>query len=302
MSTPTLIMTLGLSGSGKSTWAQEQVAKAAPGAVVRLNNDDLGRAMFGGRRGGNDTRVQIEETRDTLLVNALLRGLTVIVDNTNIHPKHETRLREMAAMYGAVFRIQDFTHVPVEECIARDAQRTGPAHLGKDIIVKQSIQLARRKVNQQPLYPQPYVAPEGLPTCWIFDVDGTLALKEQGPGSRDYYDWPRVGEDLPNEPVIEMAQALILAGETIVVMSGRDGICFPETQGWLDKYVAPGLPLFMRAPGDRRPDSIVKFELFQAHVAGRFRVKTWVDDRDQVIQMARRVLHIPTWQVAEGRF
>ncbi|MFC7644091.1 hypothetical protein ACFQX6_27630 [Streptosporangium lutulentum] len=42
---------------------------------------------------------------------------------------------------------------------------------------------------------------------WIVDIDGTLALR----GDRGPYDWDRVGEDLPNHPVVTIVKALILA-------------------------------------------------------------------------------------------
>jgi predicted kinase len=301
--TPVLIMNLGLPGSGKSTWSFDQIAKAPPGRVVRVNNDDMGALMYGGRRGGTETRKHLEAMRDAIIIQSLLDGLTVIVDNTNIHPKHETRLRQIAALYGAVFRIQDFSNVPVETCIERDAQRPEKSRVGKDVILRMARDLARRKPGREPMYPQFYMPEPGLPTCWVFDVDGTLAkMIDRNQGGRWPYDWHRVGEDLPHEPVVEFAQMLILNDEKIIVFSGRDGVCFPETQDWLDKFVAPDLELHMRAAGDQRGDDIVKYEMFQEHIAGKYRVKAVIDDRDRVITMWRRVLGLSTWQVAEGRF
>jgi predicted kinase len=51
-------------------------------------------------------------------------GKHVIVDDTNLAPKHEARLRELAEKHGADFQIIDFTHVSVDECIERDRGRS----------------------------------------------------------------------------------------------------------------------------------------------------------------------------------
>ena len=64
-----------------------------------------------------------------------------------------------------------------------------------------------------------------------------------------------------------MVKALIASGDNVVIMSGRDGSAEQATREWLTKHVAPDLPLHMRQPGDMRPDSIVKYELFSAHIA-----------------------------------
>jgi predicted kinase len=300
--TPQIIMPLGLSASGKSTWSRDQVLKAPPGTVIRISNDDLNRALHAGRRGGEKTKNHVEHLRDLLVIDAVRQGLTVIVDNTNIHPKHEARLRQIAAIHGAVFRIQDFTKVPVEECIARDAQRPPQERVGKQIIIEQSKALAHRKPHPGMLHPQPYFAPPGAPACYIFDIDGTLALMGDEPGARRPYDYERVLEDRPNEAVVELAQTLLLAGETILLLTGRSELCRADTTLWAAETVAPDLPLFMRADGDDRPDYQVKFDLFQAHIAGRYRVKAWVDDRQQVVDMARHILGLPVWQVAPGNF
>lgn len=138
----------------------------------------------------------------------------------------------------------------------------------------------------------------------IVDVDGTLALRV-GPRARGPYDWGRVGEDEPNLPVIAMVEALAAAGHRIVFLSGRESVpgCYEDTFAWLERHVAIGGPieLYMRAEGDHRRDTVVKREMFHAHLADR-EVLCVVDDRDQVVRMWRRELGLPCFQVAEGNF
>jgi len=128
----------------------------------------------------------------------------------------------------------------------------------------------------------------------IIDIDGTLALRRTGPGERSPFDWGRVGEDLPNPPVIELAQVLAASSRyMMIVMSGRDEVCRRQTEMWLDAQQVPFDVLLMRAAKDNRKDAIVKEELYRRHIEGRYEVAFVVDDREQVITMWRSLgLHV----------
>jgi hypothetical protein len=148
---------------------------------------------------------------------------------------------------------------------------------------------------------QPYVPPQPgtLPTAWLVDIDGTLALMRAG--GRGPFDWHRVGEDLPNPAVIELARALAFAGYYIVLMSGRDEACRDATARWLRVHDVPHTALFMRPQGDMRKDVVVKAELFDKHVRGVWDVRGVIEDRTQVVTMWR-AMGLTVAQVAEGNF
>jgi hypothetical protein len=57
----------------------------------------------------------------------------------------------------------------------------------------------------------------------------------------------------------------------------------------------------MRPEGDTRNDGIVKNELFERHLAGRFIIDFVLDDRDRVVAMWR-AKGLKVLQVAEGNF
>lgn len=144
-----------------------------------------------------------------------------------------------------------------------------------------------------------------LPRAVLVDIDGTLALRgdDSDPNVRRFYHWNRVGEDTPNLPVVELIQLIAAAGKHhIIVMSGRDGVCRPETESWLRQHGVPYDALYMREPKDNRADSVVKAELFRAHVAGAYEVAFVLDDRDQVVKLWRDELGLPCFQVAYGAF
>lgn len=121
-----LIITRGLPGSGKTTWARTQPA-------WRVNRDDL-RAMVlptwpHGEPGHEEA---LTEAQHSAICALLLHGRDVIVDDTNLRQEHVDDLREIADQYGAEFVIKDFTDVPLETCLARDAVRSNP--VGETVI------------------------------------------------------------------------------------------------------------------------------------------------------------------------
>jgi hypothetical protein len=137
--------------------------------------------------------------------------------------------------------------------------------------------------------------------AWIVDIDGTLALK----GDRSPYDWARVGEDKPNAPVIAVVQALICRGYEIRYLSGRMEQCRDATIDWLREHVASAsLPtdLLMRPDNDFRPDEVLKRELYEAHIKGRYEVMGVIDDRAKVVRMWRDEVGLICLQVAPGEF
>lgn len=284
-----LIMTKGLPGSGKSTWAHDYVLTKPAGKCIRVNKDTLREMLHAGRWKGNKTEPQIEGARDTLVKMGLALGIDVIVDDTNFAPVHEARLRALATEYEADFRVQDFTHVDVEECIKRDLKRI--TSVGEAVI--------RRMYHQylgKPSAPIQWVA--GLPSAVMVDIDGTVALLN----GRSPYDPTKYCTDKPNHPVIRLVQQLYAAGDKIVFCSGRDSIYRDETLAWLNAHMGIlDFELHMRPYPDKRKDWIIKQELFDAHIRGRFNVRFVLDDRNQVVDMWRRI-GLPCFQVNDGNF
>jgi len=136
---------------------------------------------------------------------------------------------------------------------------------------------------------------------WLFDLDGTLALK----GDRSPYDWSRVGEDLPNAPVVAVHDALlgVKGGAAVGYVSGRMEQCRVQTAEWLLEHTVQTviMRLWMRPDGDMRPDQEVKQEIYHRDIEPRYDVQGVFDDRDRVVKMWR-ALGLPCFQVAEGDF
>ncbi len=295
---PTLTITRGLPGSGKTTWARQQ------GGHVRVNRDELRRMLHGGPLHTGWAEVQVTLAQRAQVTALLRAGLNVICDDTNLRARVVRELAELGRFAGASVVVEDFTRVPVEVCVERDALRPEPERVGEDVIRGMwQRYLAGRRLplpvpDLMPVAPAHYQPPAGMPEAFLVDIDGTVAVM----GGRNPYDESRVSEDRPNEPVIRVVRALHAAGYRIVFCSGRTDGCREATAAWLAEHVGvPYEALHMRVAGDRRPDSIVKAEIFDKHVRHAYRIVGVLDDRAQVVRMWRG-LGLTVLQVAEGDF
>jgi predicted kinase len=286
----TLYMCLGLPASGKSTYAKELVA-FSEGRIKRTNKD-LIREMADAGVWSRKNEKEVVEIRDLLIKRWLNNGHSVIVDDTGFG--WETKIAAMAKEHGASFEILDFTDVPIETCLERDAKRANG--VGADVIRRMHKKFLMKK--EERVEPPPFV--EGAPSAVLVDLDGSAALMD----GRKPFDWGRVGEDLPNPPVIDLVNLLRTDGEYIIFVSGRDAVCRLQTRIWLKEHIGEWTqeaPLFMRPEKDNRKDTIVKREIYDNDIAGKFNVRLVLDDRSSVVEMWRS-LGLPTFQVNPGDF
>ena len=147
----------------------------------------------------------------------------------------------------------------------------------------------------------------------IFDLDGTLALidkrrdismKDNGKMDWDiFFDPKNIDLDLPNIPVIEMAQMLKSQGYNIVIFSGRSKATKDVTKDWLSRYDVPYDVLKMRPTGDHW--HYMKDSDLKKHWLDDLDIKDDIfavfDDRQQVVDMWRDN-GLQVFQVADGNF
>ena len=271
-----IIMLKGLPASGKSTWAREYQAES--GNYLVISKDEI-RKMFGGYTPKREKDVL--RVRNELIKLGIKLKKNVIVDDTNLNPKHERYICQLARDLKCKFELNDsFMSVTPEECIKRDLHR-GEKAVGSSVIWEMYYQ---------------WIAPDPLvklnqefnkPRCVICDIDGTLAQNTSG---RSFYDLSRVHEDKADPFVACVIDALYnygveISGDkypSIIIVSGREDISREATESWLKQYGIPYDEILMRRAGDKRPDSVVKEEIYNEFIKPNYAVLGVLDDRPSV--------------------
>jgi hypothetical protein len=90
-------------------------------------------------------------------------------------------------------------------------------------------------------------------------------------------------------------------GHRIFVVSGRDEAARQKTEEWLEFYGLKYEKLLMRKAGDFRKDNIVKEEIYNHYIKGKYNVTVIYDDRQQVVDMWRS-LGMKVFQVEKADF
>lgn len=297
-----LFIPRGPQASGKSTFSIEWVSKK-PLERARVNRDNIRMSNFNSYTLPPHLENIVTKLELQQIETLLKAGLSVIVDNMNLKAKYVKPYLLLAEKYGVTVLHKDFS-IELKEALLRNAarDRVVPEH-----VLRNTYASFVRK-GAFPPFPTLdgyeagkgiYVADTTKPTAIILDVDGT-AMKmspERGP-----FDWAKVIMDEPNAPVVEAVKALNSAGHKIIVMSGRDEVCKEDTIDSLHEAGIEFHDIFMRAEGDMRKDSIVKDELFDAHIRDNYNVIFALDDRDAVVDHYRKKLGLTVFQVDYGNF
>jgi predicted kinase len=313
---------IGISGSGKSTYAKQFVQDNP--TYLRLNRDDLRRSLIPVPlndywRWDTKQKDRIERAvsalEKTALTAALDGGWNIIFDNTHLRRKYITEVLKQVENRKITVTFRCFD-VPLDEAIRRDAAR--PDVVGETIIREQYDRYQNLKkifdTTQTLVFPK-QTAPgnvpgtealtfqnEALPKCILVDIDGTVASMQ----GRSPFDWRRVHLDAPKWPIINVVKAMRAAGYAVVFLSGRDSVARTDTITWLRQHLGwqdgTDYQLYMRATNDNRKDSIIKRELFEAHIQGQYFVELVLDDRDQVVALWRTELGLTCLQVDYGNF
>lgn len=286
-----LIITKGLPGSGKTTWAKAEMAKH-PKKYIRLNRDEFRRACLSADTGFSSlTEKFITDLQITSIKNLIGSAFDIIIDDTNLNPKTIKGLQDACGnMYDVV--IQDFTNVPVYECIARDLKRE--FSVGAKVIYKMYAKyLAPLRVSANNNVPIGYVREKAV----ICDIDGTLAdLSDRDPMRTDLSD-----SDTPNPAILEILNRF-KADYKLIFITGRHEKYKLITEQFISKCGITDYLLFMReAALPDLEDAVLKQDIYFSHVHPFFDVLFVLEDRARVVDMWRST-GLKTLQVDEGAF
>jgi len=300
-----LLILVGAPGSGKSTFARYFLR--TEDNWIRVNRNDFRLMQF-----GDSLMIPFYEERISKMVEAsvltLLKSDTnVIIDATN------TSLRTIEDMIHTYTEYADISFkvfdLPVDELVKRCDKRyeeTGK-FISKSVVERNVANLKHtlEKFDFAPIPRKVQVATtsyatqdKNLPKAVICDLDGTLSLLN----GRDPYNAATCDNDLLNEPVAAALKMAKQQGYQVILLSGREDKFREPTVRFLDKHQIGYDLLLMRTSNDFRKDNIIKRELFEGEIQGKYFVEFLLDDRNQVVDMWRKDLHLPCFQVNYGDF
>ena len=271
------IVTVGISGSGKSTWADEYVRNRSDWYVIER---DMIRFPTGIKDWPNwkwKKEKEVTSSQWEYISRHALAGHNIIISDTNLNKERRILMIEKLETMGFDVEVK-FFDVSLKDAINRDLNRQGS--VGPDVVLDQWLKLNRLE----------YVKSVDGELAYIVDIDGTVANND---GHRSFFEWSKVGDDKVHNHIMNMVKALNSAGYAIVFLSGRDEVCRPETEEWLNNHFGSDYELFMRPKGSMLRDSIVKEDLFFEHIHGFYNVQAVIDDRPQVIKECWMRLGIP---------
>lgn len=292
-----IIVLQGVPASGKSTWAQQFVKENDGWAIV--NRDTIRKGFGDGYKITDKAEQYVSECENDQVMNAIKSGFNVIIDATNLNPNTIKKWNDIAEYTGREIEFKEFK-ISFDEAVERDSKRENP--VGEKVIkrffrkyypdeLKAEVHHEIRNMKEPDF---------SLPNCIICDIDGTMAMMD----GRSPYDYSKVIDDKVNFQLANLINTLDPSIK-VIFMSCREDWCKDTTIQWLLNNVAnidKDYALFMRKSGDYRPDEIIKKELYEAHIEGKYNVLAVFDDRDKVVNMWRNELGLLCCQVWYGNF
>ena len=275
----------GLPASGKTTASKELVAQ---GSWVRLNRDLLRTMLHFDKWTGFNEGLTVDAEK-TLAKMYLEKGISVIIDDTNMSDKHKAMWLEIAKETNSEMATLE-KNPPFDELIIREVKRD---KVGVHVIYRMGFQFG--KVPQPA---KPFV---------LCDIDGTIAdcshrqMYVQGEGKKDWKTFfSMMDEDTPRLDVIKTVMEYKAKGHEIILLTARPEDYREMTEEWVAKHTdIDPLTIIMRNSGDKRPDNEVKQQMFEMYFKDKYPIETMIDDRPVVIRMWQEI-GVPVIDVGKG--
>lgn len=277
---PKLLALKGLPGSGKTTFAKQLVDDG----WCRVNKDDL-REMLYNSKWSKSNEGFVLALRDEIIIRSLVIGKNVVVDDTNLDPKHADQFKSIASEFLADYEEKLFD-TPVEECIRRNSIRANP------VPERVIWDMYHRYLVKAPKYD------DNKEEAIIVDVDGTLAHIVDG---RNPYDASRAMNDKLDDAVGCITAMAYQNGYKVIILTGRSAEHKQVTEDWLAVNGIEYDGIYTRASGDNTKDAIVKRDIYKRFIEPKYNIKFVLDDRNQVVDMWRE-LGLKCLQVQPGDF
>ena len=300
---PQLLILIGAPGSGKTTFAAYQVRTNTN--WMRVSRDDLRNMQF--------SKTFLSEAQENAITKLLFAGIealllqkiNIIVDATHTKANYlEEYIEQFGHLADIAFKMFEAPFSTLQSrCENREAA-TGQ-HIPNKAILHHMQALESLKAcfdfSVRPKKPlRNLIAPQkrSLPKAIICDLDGTLALMDD----RNPFDASRAENDRLNSPVATTLRLYKENGYQVLLVSGRSESYRTPTIKFLANHRILYDVLWMRPQDNYKKDSIIKREIYDQYIRDQYAVELVLDDRDQVVDMWRKQLQLPCFQVFYGKF
>lgn len=319
-----LTLTHGLPGSGKTTWAEAQVAQDPEGRL-RVNRDDIRTELFGEayHKGSFPPKQesQVTAVQQKRIKRALAQGKHVYCDDTNLNPRAVGQLARLARDYGATLE-QEYFNVPVAECKRRNGLRAAAG--GRDVPEFVIDRMAKNAYDDEGQIKDFVISSRGLAfavpkrtpgsrlidefnrrmelknpligrAITLVDVDGTLAANQHEANyafgragqKKDFaYFFRSIEHARVNTAVRDLGNRMRAEDNlNLFVLTGRDDSYARELISFLERSELNLTRLIAKRAGDGRPDSDFKREqLALLRAEGLIPVHS-IDDRERSVRV-----------------
>ena len=294
---------VGAPGSGKTTFARYFLRTEEN--WMRLCRDDFRAMQFANGNMSNQEERMIAEMIDVTIEALLLKRFNVLIDATHCRREYiDHYIERFNHIADISFKLFDVDAATLIERCKKRFHTTGK--LVPKSVLKRFIDDLEVLKKGFDFAPRPKIVANksvafqdaNLPKAILCDLDGTLALMRK----RNPYNATHCDEDDLNEPVANVLRNYYSKGYKILLLTGREDRFYNPTVRFLEKHSIAYNQLLMRKTKDFRKDAIIKREMFDKEIAGKYFVEFVLDDRNQVVEMWRNELQLTCFQVGYGNF
>jgi predicted kinase len=286
----TIYATIGIPASGKTTTSK---AYAKDGCTV-ISSDAIRFEICGSEEDQSKNKEVFKLFYQRANIE-LSKGNDIFLDATFVNDKNREGIKHLAVEHNAKI-VWLYHNVSLQEALKRNKERSRfvPEKVIRKMFTEMTLPLGDEVIFLNKDFERE------KKDAVIFDIDGTIAHNN---GHREFFDYTKVYDDEVIQSIVDLIPCFRSRGYYIIFLSGREDTCMEDTRRWLnnkcDFYFNYGL--LMRPEHDFRKDWVVKWELYETLVKPSFNVKYVFDDRNQVVNMWRKI-GLTCLQVADGDF